>query len=190
MNPLYIPNFTGLIALGEHFQTWMGSVPWLDVTSARLECFMSKGGGVSYTYGEGRGVRTYTSIPDTWEVDLLQQQVNDFILRHYGWGPMNGCFLNRYDDHRRALGWHADDFRKMDHTRPIAVVSLGQAREIWWRPNGERGIVPEAQRQLLEHGSLFLMPPGMQHTHEHRIPKGSHEMSPRVSLTFRAFKEI
>ncbi len=187
MKPLYIPDFSdGGITLDE-FPSWMSTIPWLDETSARLECFMSDGGGVSYTYGEGRGERTYTSIPSSGMVRVLQADINEFLAKNHGWGPMNGCFLNRYEDHRKALGWHADDFRKMDHSRPVVVISLGQPREIWWRPNGERGVVPQAQRQLLEHGSLFIMPPGMQHTHEHRIPKGSQDMTPRVSLTYRAF---
>ena len=35
----------------------------------------------------------------------------------------NVCFLNRYDDQRNHLGWHADDSPEMDHDHPIAVVS-------------------------------------------------------------------
>ncbi len=42
---------------------------------------------------------------------------------------------------------------------------------------------------IVEPGSLFIMPPGMQHTHEHRIPKGDRAMGGRISLTFRRFLE-
>lgn len=149
---------------------------------------MSNPGGISYTYGEGRGKRTYTSVEANYGVSALMERLNK-DLEDFGMGPMNGCFLNRYDDHRKALGWHADDFERMDHSRPVCVVSFGEAREIWWRPNGATGETPPERRQLLEHGSLFIMPPGFQHTHEHRIPRGSREMGPRVSLTFRAFEE-
>jgi len=184
--PIYVPDFYDGVTPST-FAAWADSIPWLAVTNARRECFMNDTGGVHYTYGEGRGVRTYTSIPATADVLALQEQVNDY-LDTLGWGPMNGCFLNRYDGYRNALGWHADDFRNMDHSRPIVVVSLGQEREIWWRPNGQAGLVPADQRCSLAHGSLFVMPPGFQHTHEHRIPKGSsQQMTARVSLTYRAF---
>jgi len=160
--------------------------PWIDRTSARRECFMSEGGGVSYTYGKGRGVRTYESGPYTEFVEGVLAEVNVEMAKR-GWTAMNGCFLNCYDNDHQHLGWHADDFDKMDHTAPVVVVSFGEARDIWWRLNGEKGEVPLDQRQMLESGSLFIMPPGMQHTHQHRIPKGSRSMGARVSLTFRRF---
>lgn len=150
---------------------------------------MSDPCGVEYTYGEGPGKRTYTSQSMSDFVAQILASLNEYLHLWHGFGAMNGCFLNRYDNHRNALGWHADDFVGMDHERPVCVVSLGEAREIWWRPNGATGETPPERRQLLEHGSLFIMPPGFQHTHEHRIPKGSREMGPRVSLTFRAFKD-
>ena len=102
---------------------------------------------------------------------------------------MNGAFLNRYENEKQHLGWHSDDFVEMDHTAPVCVVSFGEAREIWWRKIGESGLVPSEQRQKLSPGSLFIMPPGFQHTHEHRIPRGDREMTPRISLTFRRFLE-
>ena len=150
---------------------------------------MSEGGGVSYTYGQGRGVRTYTSIPYNAEVLDVLNAVNRLMDDH-GWGHMNGCFLNAYRNERQHLGWHADDFVKMDHTCPVVVVSFGQKREIWWREVGASGQVLPENRRLLEHGSVFIMPPGMQHTHQHRIPKGGHKMGERVSMTFRAFKQL
>ena len=55
----------------------------------------------------------------------------------------------------------------------MVVLSLGEEREIWWRKIGEKGETPPERRQLLESGSLFIMPPGFQQIYEHRIPKGS-----------------
>jgi alkylated DNA repair dioxygenase AlkB len=183
MEPIYRSPFID----GLDIDAVIESTPWLDRTEARRECFMSDGGGVSYTYGKGRGVRTYTSIDYTDTVRNVLGKVN-VVMAENGWGDMNGCFLNCYEHDRQHLGWHADDFREMDHSCPVVVVSFGEAREIWWRPFGESGIVPEDQRKLLDSGSLFIMPPGMQHTHEHRIPKGSCSMGPRVSMTFRRFQ--
>lgn len=175
MTPKYIDNWIDLSL--EDF----ADIPWLERTETRQECFMSDP-IQEYTYGQGRGVRTYVSVPFDCGVDKIMEELNvEFEL------DFNGCFLNHYLNHRQHLGWHADDFDRMDHAHPIAVISVGQPREIWWRKFGEAGVVPEEQRQLLSSGSLFMMPPGFQQTHQHRIPKGDREMDPRISLTFRRF---
>lgn len=174
-------------------------LPWLDLTEARRECFMSEVTR-DYVYGSGRGQRTYTSIPfDPIVLAMMLQLNTGWGTRDIGFSGMvlgpseprdyNICFLNRYDGKHNQLGWHSDDSPTMDHDHPIAVVSLGQPREIWWRRIGEKGIVPPEQRQLLGHGSLFVMPPGFQRTHQHRIPKGDREMGTRVSLTFRRYED-
>ena len=109
------------------------------------------------------------------------------IPASYECRALNACFLNRYNNERQALGWHADDSPGQDHSHPIAVFTCGQPREIWWRPKGFTGPIPKEWRQLLEPGSLFVMPGGFQQTHEHRIPKGDRAMGTRISLTFRSF---
>lgn len=182
MSTIYIADFISDVDI----QRLLTEVTWIRVTETRQEAFMSDP-IMSYTYGSGPGERTYTS---TLYVDLVlevQERINAFLASEFGWGDLNGCFLNRYDDARQHLGWHADNFVGMDHDQPIAVVSFGQPREIWWRENGQKGVIPDDQRQMLGNGSLFIMKPGMQNTHEHRIPKGGHEMDPRVSLTYRRF---
>ncbi len=159
-----------------------------------------------YTYGAGRGIRTYTSTEYHAVVLNIQEALNKHIMScasTYPWTPIKGadtcgnkctnnyqynvCFLNRYDNKEQHLGWHADDSPGMDHKHPIAVVSFGQPREIWWRENGHKGEIPLSQRQLLDHGSLFVMPEGFQLTHQHKIPKGDRTMAPRVSLTYRHY---
>lgn len=194
MEPLYFPAFfkdSAAHILGRlDTQT-----PWLNEAETRSECFMSPLAPLSYTYGTGRGVRTYTSIPMSPLVSAMMARVNQG-LHDVGLGPMNVCFLNRYVGERQHLGWHSDNHPGTDHTRPIVSVSLGQEREIWWRrtppPRGPDWIftpTPEipVERQMLGNGSMFVMPPGMQQTHQHRIPKGDRKMGTRISLTFRAF---
>lgn len=180
MKPLYQPSrFDTDI---DHF---LQKVPWLTATDARRECFMAPT-EMEYTYGSGRGVRTYKSIPFEATVAAIMEDLNTSVTD----GPnlrFNVCFLNRYDDQGQHLGWHADDSPGMNHEHPIAVVSFGEEREIWWRTNGQTGVVPADQRQKLGSGSLFLMPAGFQRTHQHRIPKGDRSMKPRVSLTFREY---
>jgi alkylated DNA repair dioxygenase AlkB len=118
------------------------------------------------------------------------------------------CFLNRYLNQSDHLGWHADDSPEMDDARPVVTVSLGAEREIWFRakaPARIRGqtndavvfdqvqdadglkLVPSIEKLLLQHGSTAIMAPGMQDTHEHRIPKASFQCGERISLTFRGY---
>jgi hypothetical protein len=75
----------------------------------------------------------------------------------------------------------------MDHNHPIAVVSLGAERELWWKPKSFAGEVPFEWRQMMGNGSLFVMPAGFQLSHVHRIPKCNKPCGMRISLTFRRF---
>lgn len=130
----------------------------------------------SYTYGSGRGVRTYESTEMfDWVKELMGKLEGD----------PNVCFFNRYEDRSNSLGWHSDDSPDTSDKSPISVISFGEPREIWWREIGFKGPIPQENRKLLEPGSLFVMPPGFQSSFEHRIPKGDREMGWRVSLTFR-----
>lgn len=130
----------------------------------------------SYTYGSGRGIRTYDPI-------VMLNWVKELMASLEG-GP-NVCFFNRYEDRSNSLGWHSDDSPDTSDANPISVISFGEPREIWWREMGTKGVVPFENRKVLESGSLFVMPPGFQSSYEHRIPKGDRERGPRVSLTFR-----
>lgn len=180
------------------------TLPWVSRTGRRDECFMVDGPVVEYTYGKAPHERSYLSVPMHPFIRLIQDAVNEELKevqydfeRAAGreleedlpaWGPMTGCFLNRYATDQNGLQWHADDSPIMDHTKAIVVVSFGEEREIHWRPNGTRGETPPERRQVLGWGSMFVMPPGFQHIAQHQVPKGSRPMGPRVSLTFRAFQ--
>lgn len=151
---------------------------WERFTPTRQEQFWSDE-ELSYTYGSGRGVRTYTSLPMPPVIREIMAELNREGKQY------NVCLGNRYDDERQHLGWHADDFKGQDPNHPIAVVTFGAVREIWWRLKGFRGLVPPEQRQALASGSLFEMPAGFQETHEHKIPKHSQPCDTRISLTYR-----
>jgi len=163
----------------------------LSRTEVRQECFLSPTPR-DYTYGVGRGARTYSSTPMCRELQEFLSSVSMAVSVFCGYGigakRFNAVFVNQYLNKRQHLGWHADDSPEQDPHMPIAVVSFGQAREIWWRPNGQKGEVPPSQRQMLEHGSLFVMSPGFQDLYQHRIPKGDREMGERLSFTFRCFR--
>jgi alkylated DNA repair dioxygenase AlkB len=181
--PNYAPAFLGHFDLDptEALEALVIDVDWLRVREARREAFMTPGGGASYTYGTGEHARTYVSLEMHPVVERVMRALNSLGASY------NACFLNRYDEQRDQLGWHADDSPGQDFGHPIAVVSLGAEREIWWRERGASGVVPAADRQRLASGSLFEMPSGFQQTHQHRIPKSDRPCGVRVSLTFRKF---
>lgn len=117
---------------------------------------------VPYTYGKGRGQRTYQ--PRLWNNVLISllMKVNIAFEKNY-----NVIFLNRYLDQSDHLGWHRDEV-----TDDIAILSFGVARQIWMR---------HSTKQTLDHGSLLLMHPDT----IHKIPKASFKCGERISLTFR-----
>lgn len=72
---------------------------------------------------------------------------------------------------------------EIDAARPIAILSLGTPRFIMFREIGQKNA--EAEKLLIEPGSLLLMHAGMQQSHEHRIPKHAADCGTRISLTYR-----
>lgn len=158
------------------------SMPWVPTVNVpRRECWMNDY-ALPYTYGSGDFARTYQPAP-VWHgmVDALRDYIN--IVTN---GAFDCCFVNGYEHGRQHLGWHADDSPEMDHNHPIAVVSYGAAREIWFRCRDAAGLWTEPRSQLLENGSLLIMKAGMQRNWQHRIPKSSKaDCGPRISLTFR-----
>lgn len=134
-----------------------------------------------YTYGRGAGIRTYKAQPNHYWIGEV-----DIMLREKYCHYLEGCFLNGYEGARDWLGWHSDDDPGIDHDKPIAIVTLysdpsKQPRVIQFRDNATQTI----ESLALEHGSLYLMPPGFQDTHQHRIPKAGFDCADRISLTFR-----
>lgn len=161
--------------------------PWLTVREARHEMFMAHE-PTTYNYGTPPHDHTYTSIPYHKFVKHIEIVLNSAVANHDNQPRQyNVCFLNRYDDQKHRLGWHSDDSPGMDLDHPIAVVSLGETREIWVREKGHKGEIPKEDRYKLTSGSLFVMPAGFQRTHQHRIPKGGRAMTTRISLTFRHY---
>jgi alkylated DNA repair dioxygenase AlkB len=158
---------------------------WENFGAPRSESYYAKL-AIPYTYGRGTGERTYqphllkdepeSVLTEVWgTLDLTQES--------YGIKGFELLFCNRYADQHQHLGWHADDSSAIDITRPIAVVTFGAEREIWFKEQGANST--SVEKLKLEHGSLLFMKAGMQQTHFHRIPKHDRPCGPRVSLTFR-----
>jgi alkylated DNA repair dioxygenase AlkB len=132
-----------------------------------------------YSYGQGKGRRTYHPHPYHPIILTVRKQLETLTGVVF-----EACFVNCYRNQSDHLGWHADNSPEMDDVRPIAIISFGAEREIWFRPKSE---VNRIEKLKLEHGSAAIMAPGMQDAWEHRIPKAGFQCSERVSLTFRGY---
>jgi alkylated DNA repair dioxygenase AlkB len=181
----YIPGFA------EHPDAWFtrlwGELDWEQRPDAPRREYWTNTLGRSYTYGRGAGERTYHPRPSHVLIDVARDR-----LKAGGHGFFSGCFLNGYEGKRDWLGWHEDDDPGIDHSLPIAILTVGQGRNIQFRKvlrkstgKGDKGEFGPVETLMLESGSLALMRAGMQDTHQHRIPKADFEAKPRISLTFR-----
>lgn len=175
---LYRPNFVA--DPDALFHTLQRQLKWERRDSTpRSEYYINTLGNIPYKYGRGAGVREYSPGPTCPAIHSLMHRFED----EFG-VVFEVCFLNRYHNQSDHLGWHSDNSPEMDDARPIAIISLGVEREIWFRPNGH---LTQTIKQKLENGSLCMMPKGMQDTHQHRIPKAGFQCGERISLTFRGY---
>lgn len=81
-----------------------------------------------YTYGKGEHARTYAVQP--WHPEILT--IKNLVEKELN-TKFEVCFLNGYENSKDQLGWHSDNSPEMDDDRPIAIVTLGAKREIWFR---------------------------------------------------------
>ena len=171
---IYKPEFVKNPA--EAFERLWTELAWEQRTARRLE-YWTNSLDKPYTYGSGLGARTYEPRPGHEIITEISHSLREEVGFDY-----EGCFLNGYENARSGLSWHADDDPGINHSRPIAVVTVGAGRAIQFmdRSNGIK------DEQFLEPGSLLLMKAGMQATHLHQIPKVGHAVKPRISLTYRS----
>lgn len=159
------------------FKALQNDLAWVrHGTTPRMEYYVNDY-NTPYTYGVSKFARTYEAQPTHSVISVLQSDLQMIANSRF-----EVCFLNRYMDQSDHLGWHADDSPEMDDNRPIAIVSLGVEREIWFCPQSDKTNILKLR---LGHGSLCLMAPGMQDTHFHRIPKSDRICGERISLTYR-----
>lgn len=149
---------------------------WEEHDVDRKEAFFKRL-DVDYRYGPGRPVRPYYPQPEPPALKALWAQVERFLRFE-----VEACFINYYLNHEGNIGWHSDNSPTMDHSKPLTLLSLGDSRVLCVRPIGET----EFQEVVwLEGGSLFIMYPHQQFTHQHCSPRTLNPGGPRMSLVFR-----
>jgi len=179
MKPIYIENYCDDIY--EHLL----NLEWVSYRETRKEYFMANK-EVTYTYGKGDFAKSYKSKPYTLPVLALQEKLNKDFKTNY-----NVMFSNLYDTEKSHLDWHCDNSPEMNQDHPICSVSFGSEREIYWKEKSYSGVIPDSNKQLLKHCSLFIMPSNFQKNHLHKIAKaGKIQTKPRISLTFRNYNGL
>lgn len=96
---------------------------------------------------------------------------------------LNSCLLNKYEDGKDNVAWHADDEDLWGPDPLIVSVSLGGSRDFRVRCKSDHR---QVATYSLGHGDVVVMWPGMQRTHQHSIPKRKDVDGPRINLTFRS----
>jgi alkylated DNA repair dioxygenase AlkB len=178
----YLPGFVDNPT--ETFNALWAELAWRRIGETPRREYYCNDFDKAYTYGRGAGVRTYERQPYHPAIMATRHKLENLTNTSF-----EVVFLNGYENSRDQLGWHADDSPEMDPNRPIAIVSLGAEREIWFTEQGDVRDPGKRTALKLQHGSLCLMAPGMQRTHFHRIPKAGFECGPRISETFRGYVE-
>lgn len=124
---------------------------------------------------------TYSGAPRTphpWKEPL--SSLRAACEAHTG-HSFNGALLNLYRTGQDAMGWHSDDETVNGPNPVIASVSLGAERRFDFRHKHTREVI----QVVLPHGSLLVMSGTCQTNWHHRIAKTTHEIEPRINVTFR-----
>lgn len=99
----------------------------------------------------------------------------------------NFVLVNRYADGRDHVGEHRDSKKNLDPTSPIASVSFGASRDLYFKHSDwRRGDKSEPLVNLtMEDGMLLLMNPPTNEFWYHALPTRMKCKEPRINLTFR-----
>jgi len=96
--------------------------------------------------------------------------------------PYTHAGFNLYRDGRDSVAPHNDRIADLAPGQPIAILSLGDAREMLIRAKAPPH---RPVRVLLEPGSVLVMSHASQYTHDHGIPKTAQAVGPRISVALR-----
>ena len=111
------------------------------------------------------------------EIAIKLQEVISFLP--------NNCLINYYLDGKSKMGYHSDQTDILFENTGIAIISLGETREIIFRNKENKENKVNYQ---LKTGSLLYMTQEVQEIWQHSIPKNDTNNG-RISLTFRKIKE-
>tara|TARA_B100000700_G_C14908308_1_gene790930 strand:+ start:451 stop:1038 length:588 start_codon:yes stop_codon:yes gene_type:complete len=130
---------------------------------------------ISYSYS---GLVHHGSGWPFWFVPLLKK-VESFSSINF-----NGCLLNMYRSGKDKMGWHSDDEKELDSSKPIASLSLGAERDFILKHKN----YSVKYKLKLSDGDLLLMQPECQENWLHSLPSRKNINNTRINLTFRVYR--
>ena len=100
---------------------------------------------------------------------------------------LNSCLVSYYRNGHVRARLHCDDEAELDHTQPIAVVSLGAVRNVEFVDNKQESFRTTARTLKPANGSLYVMKAGCQQAFRHRVRMNKRVKDFRISISFRSF---
>jgi alkylated DNA repair dioxygenase AlkB len=152
------------------FQALLETVQWDDsMTSRKTASF-----GVPYNYSQ----MNYAVVP----MHPVLVPISEKLSERFGI-TFNNCLLNYYETGDNTMGFHSDDTSSLQPGTGVAIISLGNRRNITYRNKKN----PNLRHMFtLEAGSLLYMDSAVQNEWLHAIRK-QFSAGSRISLTWRAF---
>jgi alkylated DNA repair dioxygenase AlkB len=177
----YYPEFFSKEESNELFRTLFATVNWKqepiklfgkEVMQPRLTAWYADE-GIAYSYS---GI---TMTGEVWNKELLliKRKVEELAGV-----PFNSALLNLYRHGNDSMGWHRDNESELGINPVIASVSFGANRKFQVRTYKDKSNLLTMQ---LNTGSCLLMKGETQHYWEHRVPKITQPVLPRLNITFR-----
>jgi len=183
----YRPGFIGFkeaqrlyeLSMALHWQQNQIEMYGKKISLPRLETMYSVDPTLKYTVaGYTIGVHPFDELP--WLAELRQ-----LIAEATGYDfPI--VIGNRYDDGKKAIGYHADDKPEIGRPEDVAIasLSLGATRRFLVKPNEGK-----AQPYDLASGDLIIMKPPCQAVAKHKIGTTTKAVGPRINWTFRPHRD-
>jgi len=138
----------------------------------------------TYRYG---GIEVQPQVFPPWMQEIMSLYMPYCGLPDPADWP-NSCNVNLYENGSQSVGWHADDealFQGLHRDIRILSLSLGQRRKFDLKKNWPEDDERTMERLLLGNGCLCTMEGMIQKHYQHRVPKESEDLGPRINLTWR-----
>ena len=171
----YIPNFIEK----EYFDILLNEIEWMEqklyiygktIIPKRKTTIYGDSSKTYYYSGQKRELLNMTKS---------LQEINDKLKEKYN-VEFNCVLCNYYEDGEAYIGYHSDNEKDIDQTKPIISLSFGGERDFCIKDNETKKVI----KYKLENKSLLYMGKNTQKYYQHSLPKRK-KSEPRINLTFR-----
>ena len=133
--------------------------------------------GKDYLFNKGRGVRPHVPQVEPDALKTLWDRVESVMGYRF-----EVCFINDYFRKGAHIGWHQDNSPSIDWSRPVVVLSVGEAAEVRFREVANHENIWSF---VCENGTICSMASGVNDLFEHEVRGMDVQGVGRMSLVFR-----